>query len=95
MEQTARGIFCMTQGTQTRLWDNLEGWEVGGRLARAGTYVYLWLSQWYVRNLYNIVKQLSFKKNFKNCEKKIKIMSVLLPATAMMKSLLYLLQVLL
>ena len=87
-------ICCMTQGTQTRLWDNLEGWEVGGRLTRAGTYVYLWLSQWYVRNLYNIVKQSSFKKNFKNCEKK-KIMSVLLPATAMMKSLLYLLQVLL
>ena len=64
------GICCMTQGTQTRLFDNLEGWEVGGRLTRAGTYVYLWLSQWYVRNLYNIVKQLSFKKNLKNCEKK-------------------------
>ena len=47
-----------------RLWDNLEGWEVGGRLTRAGTCVYLWLSQWYVRNLYNIVKQLAFKKNF-------------------------------
>ena len=26
-----------------KLWDNLEGWEVGGKLKREGTYVYLWL----------------------------------------------------
>ena len=35
----------MTQGTQTGLCDNLEGWavgwEVGGRFRREGTYVYM------------------------------------------------------
>ena len=25
------------------LCDNLEGWEVGGRFKREGTYIYLWL----------------------------------------------------
>ena len=25
------------------LRDNLEGWEVGGRFKKEGTYVYLWL----------------------------------------------------
>ena len=35
----------MTKGTRTgalsRLCNNLEGWEVGGRFKREGTYVYL------------------------------------------------------
>ena len=33
----------MTQGAHTGPLDNLEGWEVGGRLERERTYVYLWL----------------------------------------------------
>ena len=39
----------MTQGTQIGLFDNLERvgwgwmWEMGGRLKKEGTYVYLWL----------------------------------------------------
>ena len=49
-----------------RLSDNLEGWsgwEVGGRLKREGTYVYLWLIHpdvWQRPTQHNIVKQLSF-----------------------------------
>ena len=33
----------MTQGAQTGLCDNLDGWEVGERFKREGAYVYLWL----------------------------------------------------
>ena len=33
----------VTQGTQLRPCDNLEGWEVGMRFKREGAYVYLWL----------------------------------------------------
>ena len=39
-------IFCVTQGTQTGLCKNLEGWDgVGGgkEVQEEGTYVYLWL----------------------------------------------------
>ena len=39
-------IFCVTQGTQTGLRKNLEGWDgVGGgkEVQEEGTYVYLWL----------------------------------------------------
>ena len=40
------GICCMTQGTHTRLYNNLEGWdrERGGReVQEGGDIVYLWL----------------------------------------------------
>ena len=40
------GIFCETQRPQTRLCDNLEGWDEGGRgrgFRMDGTWIYLWL----------------------------------------------------
>ena len=32
----------MTWAAQTRLCDILEGWKMGGRFKRKGTYIYLW-----------------------------------------------------
>ena len=39
----ARGNWPYDSGnTKAVLCDNPEGWEVGGRFKREGTYVYLW-----------------------------------------------------
>ena len=35
--------LCDPGNTKAVLCDHLEGWEVGGRFKREGTYVYLWL----------------------------------------------------
>ena len=54
------------------LCDNLEGgegWEVGGRFKREGTYVCGWFLLMYGRNQNNIVKQRSSKKIFKKRER--------------------------
>ena len=57
----------MTQGAQTLLYDNLEGWgEVGERVKREGTYVYLWLIHADVwQKPTQCVKQLSFNRKKK------------------------------
>ena len=57
----------MTQGAQTLLCDNLEGWgEVGERFKREGTYVYLWLIHADVwQKPTQCVKQLSFNRKKK------------------------------
>ena len=61
------GICSVTQGAQTLLCDNLEGWgEVGERFKREGTYVYLWLIHADVwQKPTQCVKQLSFNKKKK------------------------------
>ena len=60
-------ICFMTQGTQTGLCNNLEGWErVGGgrEFTREGTYVHLWLihvEAWQKSNQYckEIINQIT------------------------------------
>ena len=37
------GLCCVTQGTQTGLCDDLEGWDGGREAQRGGTSVHLWL----------------------------------------------------
>ena len=36
-------LLCNTGSSHPVLCDYLEGWEVGGRSMREGTYVHLWL----------------------------------------------------
>ena len=44
VKQTASGNLLYESGSSNQvLCDSLEGWEVGGRLKREGTCVYLWL----------------------------------------------------
>ena len=45
VKQTASGICCVTQGTQTGLttWRAGRGWEVRRAFKSEGTYVHLWL----------------------------------------------------
>ena len=34
------GRCCTSKGARSVLWNDLEGWDVGGRLKREGIYVY-------------------------------------------------------
>ena len=43
VKQIANGNLLYSSGNSNRLCINLEGREMGGRLKRKGSYVYLWL----------------------------------------------------
>ena len=61
------GICCVTQGAQTGLCDNLEGWD-GRQVQEGGAYLYLWLvyaDEWQEPTQYwkALILQLNIKIN--------------------------------
>ena len=55
------------------LWNNLKGWEVGGRFKREGTCAYLWLMHidvWQKPTQYLKAIVLQLKVNLKNSNNK-------------------------